>query len=235
MNNMRPRGFTLVETVVVIAVVLLVLGAVLLLSAGNFFGGRRAPHRQLQNATQLRGIHQGMVIYAQGNKVGGATGYFPGLDASGYPLDVTVEHRFQVLLEADAFTPEYLINPDDVSKVAWDPKAGVPLISGNYSYAILDISEPGGRREEWAETLNTQAIVLSDRNIGSDADAKVQSIWSDPGEWRGNVVRNDNSTSFELDVGDFETRYGSSKVINLGDNLFASPGTDDALMIHSGE
>lgn len=37
----------------------------------------------MSNNTQLRGIHQSLVTYAQINKTGGNDGYFTGLDSRG--------------------------------------------------------------------------------------------------------------------------------------------------------
>ena len=236
MDCMYRTAFTWVEMLVGITVIVVVLVAGFVLLRPIRIGHPGGHH--LRNSVQVRGIHQGMVIYAQGNKLGGGKGYFPGLDAEGEPVDLSVQARFKILLDREAVTPEYLLNENDEKsghKTAWHPGSGEAFGSDHYSYAMLDISDEGGRREEWAETLNTQAVVLSDRNTGSDSDMNVDSLWvREAGTWRGTVVHNDNSTRFETTHILNDTRYDGGE-FNATDNLFESAGTEDALLIHSGE
>ena len=54
------------------------------------------------------------------------------------------------------------------------------------------------------------------------------SVWTEEnsGDWRGGVVRNDNSTSFETDSTDFnQTKYGNNQA-NTRDNLFGTTDED---------
>ena len=189
----RPAGFTLLEVAVLLTV--LVIAVALVIPLGGSCG---RSSRFLNNSTQLRGIQQGLVIYAQGNKIGGGKGYFPGLmpagevyDAANYssfpgPTDdyhgtegsgIGVSDRFALLLNRDSFTPDYAISPFDNLQPA---KPGDQLVTddatGNVSYAMLSIAgDPAvdptvkARRDEWSETLSPDAIVVSDRLVGNVA------------------------------------------------------------------
>ena len=245
------RGFTLIGLVVVIAIVTLLIG--ILLPA---LGASRRTARQMANNTQLRGIHQGLVTYAQSNKRGGNDGYFTGVDPQGNILpngpatgnsgDGTEPGaRVWPLIDGNYFTPEYTVNPADTHAVELAiPRGGPvpPVHAINHSYAWLAIPGVGnagvGRghrdtRDEWKETLNTQAVALSDRAIGTGPQ-DISSLWTDAGsgDWRGGVVRNDNSTSFETAHNIDRTKYGAADA-NHADELFVDdPATLDAYMVH---
>lgn len=227
----RHRAFTLLELAVV-----LIIFVVLAATVVPMFGRRRSSCGM--NVSQLRGIHQSLVMYADNNG-----GYFAGLDASGADAGLSVEHRFQVLLEANYFTGEYAVSPIE-AKPPWIIGA---VTTANYSYAMLQIPMAGGRRDEWSVTLSADAIVLGDRNTGTPAQpTSIHSnqprpktggigdwLWTrryGPG-WSGQVVFNDNHTEY-LETPVHDTTY--SRSANLSDHLFQATADDDALLIHSG-
>lgn len=223
---------------------LLLAVAILLPAIG---AGRRTAQR-MQNSTQMRYMHQGMVTFANSNKE-----FFPGLDAKGNILrdgadttgnsghGDTAEARFWILLDGNFLTPDYAISPSETDpRTEWSG-AG-PVTADHYSYALLSIAgqpEQGPRAiraTEWNQSLNTQAIVASDRNTGTNATTSVQSVHtSRPGEWKGAALWNDNHVGFEM-TQFFETRYGNGE-LNVdpagmpNDNLFADDGGADALMV----
>ncbi|MEM1213875.1 MAG: hypothetical protein AAGI68_16425 [Planctomycetota bacterium] len=216
---------------------LLAIGAMIILPSLRESQVRRTP-RHLVNQTQLRGIHQAMVIYAQGNK-----DYFPGLDSSGAVVASAVSERFALLLDANSFTPEYLINPVEASMAeALDVGSGYVVTPANHSYAGLELRTPGGRVNAWSVTMSYEEAVLSDRNTGVDATANVQSVWTAaPGDWQGSVLRNDNSTMFKK-THVVETAYTEPSSVpattpgtrreHTSDNLFEAAGAHDAWLVH---
>lgn len=190
---------------------------------------RRGGCCQSKTSRELRGIHQSMVIFAQSNNT-----WLPGLDSEGIPLPNgtatgnsgngdAAAARFWVLLNGQFIPGSMLINPQE-SLTAWS--GGGTLTPAQYSFAALDISvERGGaqaRWSEWRDNANSQAALMSDRNVGSSAaDAAVRSLWTTtPGDWRGYLVWGDNHAGFEQSNRGFTTRYAG--VTTTNDNLFAS-------------
>ncbi|MFI4862068.1 MAG: hypothetical protein ACIAXF_15485 [Phycisphaerales bacterium JB063] len=251
---MRNRhAFTLTDLLASIACV-----AVLLSLTASTLAGPRTTSQRMQNSTQLRGIHQGLVTFANSNKE-----KFPGLDSKGNILTDsdddtggsghgdTSEARYWLMLTYDFITPEYAISPVDERATEyvepWGNNEVAPVTFENYSFAMLDIAGPAGqppdasgRYDEWQQSLNTQAIVLSDRNC-TDLNAAgpfPTSIWN-PDTWHGSVLWNDNHVAYE-ETYFMKTRYGRGD-LNIRangdgyDNLFTAENEDgtDALLTFS--
>ena len=222
-------------------IVQLLLVAVLVFVSGSLFvacdglSASRTEARRMQNNTQLRGIHQSLVTYANSNK-----GSFPGINRRGDNEGIEVESRFQILLEGHFFTPEYAISPSETeaSIAPWDGTS--PVATTNYSYAMLQVPDANpkktdseqGRRSDWAMTLNSQAIAVSDRNTGTASATSSIHTRSNQTGWSGSVLWNDSAVMFEPDD-TFTTKYVGGEM-NTSDKLFEAEGNYDALLIHTG-
>jgi len=221
----RTRAFTLIELLVVISIIALLIG--ILLPA---LGAARKTANQMKNTSQLRGQDQGCIIYAQSN-----ADYFPGLQTSGIATaagaattgnasaDGTVTgSRYWLLLTGSFISPQLLLNPQD-ALVVWSSNT---VSTANHSYAMLSItttSTDSGRIAEWKDNANGSAVMISDRNIGSDnQNSDVKSLWvTSTSQWRGSAIWGDNHGSFELSSAlTTTTIYNATSQTN--DNLFAS-------------
>lgn len=174
---------------------------------------------------RLRGVHQGMVQYAQNNKQA-----FPGggADPSIYPDRnfATASERFRLLLDANLFVGEYIISPLEASKTNWTTG---PVTTANFSYALLDIAPDGKRAKEWGNfRANSLAAMATDRSKAIDPTLSTTSVHvsattNAAKDWRGCVAWNDNHVSFETDTV-VKTRYDN--LTTKQDDLFVEQSGD---------
>ncbi len=257
---MKKHAFTLIELLVVISIIALLIG--ILLPA---LGAARRTARQMQNSTQIRGIHTGLVLFSQGNNT-----YYPGRSTTGQLVTIAgfaddtvgsgaqVASRFQELLDDNYFTGAYAVSPSETK----DPWTGAAVVDNTmYSYSLLNIvgtgtSTTAQRTNEWRDTSNSEAPVLGDRaknngTVATHTEAgggtnMIKSVHTNPtstttNEWRGSVGFNDNHVSFEATHNQLSTKYGSAS--NTTDNLFSNEATvagvtivdGNALLVFDGE
>jgi prepilin-type N-terminal cleavage/methylation domain-containing protein len=238
----RKRAFTLIELLVVISIIALLIG--ILLPA---LGAARRTARQMQNSTQVRGIHQGHVLYSQGNN-----SYYAGLDASGKGLAAitsvasttygsaanNASGSFAILLNGNYFTPAYAINPAESNAGITAMTTPTNVTTASYSYSVSQVvataaGNPAdtGRAPEWKDNTNTQAVIVCDRVLNGTSElaagstdiatTNYQSTWTTTaGDWRGSTVFGDNSTTFLTTVTANTTKYGTTT--NSPDNIFTT-------------
>lgn len=223
------RGFAFADMAGVLAVLAVVLfaGAIMLPTLGSRCG-RTAP--EMISNTQARMVQSALVLYAAGNN-----SYYAGLDSTGREADLNggiangyeVEARFEALLQGGYFTSDYVVSPAE-AKTPWTTGE---LDTSQYSFALLVINGEH-ERTEWRDTINTEAVVVSDRAATGTDQSDITSVWSDtPGDWRGTLAWNDNHVTFKRSHRNYKTKYGDHVNLN-SDDLFAdeSAGTGDAFM-----
>ena len=195
------KGFTLIELMVVISIIALLI-SILVPALGKI----KDTANRMKSSTQIRGIHQGLVTFAQGN---GAQEWYAGLKADGQLDDSetlaadedipyvdgtgqnvrNVEARFAILLGNDFYSSDFLVSPSEQNagisrydtSVA-NAKTLTTFTDDNYSYALLHIPDPAAannRLSEWRSTTNSQAAIVTDRVIPRTAGGAITLADSD--------------------------------------------------------
>lgn len=144
-------------------------------------------------------------------------GFGGGLATGSYP-----HARWADLVWGNYVTPAYLVSPGEFNnkidaEILPTVASGTGTLNLNdpiSSYAMQMLISTGtglpaeGRANEWRDTVNTQAPVVSDRVVRAPAPAPFDpafsethlSVWSassaDVGEWGGSVVYNDGHAAY---------------------------------------
>jgi type II secretory pathway pseudopilin PulG len=238
----RLHAFTMIEALVVLALVVAVVAVLLpMTSVQGQTGDVR--NQRAKNAIQLRGI---MTAFAMWSDANSQTGDLPGAYSSnppvGYPANAErqdVVSRFWSLVAPsgiDPLNPKMLVSPKaDVPEKVWsnpnlniNPGVTVAADAGfgsnNVSYALLSIQ----MGPEWHNNTNAGCPLACDRNRGT-AEAPA-STWS-AADWQGCVAWGDVHTTWEKSPVLSATIFGTA-ITNS--NLWAPASSSNAGMVNPG-
>lgn len=185
--------------------VVAVVCTVLILVVGWFVfkGSPRSARDSTVIPFQLRSIHQAMLLYGFDNH-----DYLPGLNPDGSLLTNEPVARFSLLLKNDYLMPGVLVSPAESN----------PQV--HYSYAMLDIAEPGERRAVWTTEAAPDWPILAERYVNE----------KQPGDWSGWVLFH---RDYLVPGVALSEKIGPPAAVS-GDALFEAVGPDDVYLIDAG-
>jgi competence protein ComGC len=194
----RSRGFTIVELIIVVIVLVLIVGILLpALAPRSHHGGR-----QIKDSTQVRGIHQGMVLWSQEHHDQYPMPSLLDVDdqtvaEKGRAKDTTA-NIFSILIYNGYFSPELCVSPaesnnniqvmpgysysnpssaagPDTSKALWDPAFSADFTAAkpaNFSYGHMLPADD--RMKDWSNTFDATKAIIGNRGpqIASMASGK---------------------------------------------------------------
>ena len=201
---MRPRekaGFTVIELLVVVAIVALLLG--LLLPA---LGSARKTANKLMNQSNVASVSRYLIVWA--NEHERELPSTNPITAPDIASDNTGTERMEVLVN-HGLSSELLLNPIDKKSVY----VGGDLTTNNLSYAVLNATS-----SEWNDNTSSQAPLFADRLLPGNG-----SVWDDTA-WQGAVAWGDAHATHEEDQTMLARFGGAAPALR---NIFS--GTADAL------
>ncbi|MEO1237001.1 MAG: hypothetical protein AAFX76_09460 [Planctomycetota bacterium] len=215
-----PRRFNLPDLLVALFAVAVIAVVVAVVLPRHRHDARVA----LPVPVQLRTIHQSLLLHGFDHNQ-----YLPGLTPNGDLATNNPAQRFALLTNHGYLDPEMLLSPD------------TPKDAPTISYTLLDIAEPGDRRDAWTTDLRPLAPVLSERPDAFAArpafvmlhDANVADLLAPTDNPNLTLT---NPRSFDRPV--LDTRYlppeppaSSPTPDHLADHLFESTTPHDALLL----
>ena len=235
------RGFTLVELLVVMAIIALLL-AILLPALTR----SKQLARQVKDATQVKQIHTAFLTFSRSfegrfptpgliNRLGGT----PGQGAE----DISKNSHaalYSACIAQNYFSPQLCVSPSEASgnvavhsthnfnafnvatETYWDRNFRADLLATSHlSYGTLHLD--GTRKaRQWRESVDSKFAVVGNRGVqdGSYDDliynaSKTLEIHGGRRSWEGNIVYNDNHVAYE-------TSFTPERLTKLGANLDTS-------------
>lgn len=246
----RTKGFTLVELLVVMAIIALLLG--LLLPA---LAKARMTARQVKDATQLGQVHKAWLTWSRE-----FNGIFPtpglinraavgGQQIPGKGLeDITRnshDNLYAACIAQNYISPQVCVSPSESSSnvaiasdfnynkydiaqdIYWDDRFDTDLLGRcNTSYGTMNLD--GARKaQQWKESLDSKFAIVGNRGVknGSYAAAdynasKTLEIHGGRNSWEGNTCYNDNHVNFEKNFTPDGTRKLANGTAEVDDNIF---------------